>query len=830
MLRALHTLVTAVCLLLLVAVAALWVRSARRTDVFTLRTARSYAGWPGAKWLVLRDFDGLVFEAHVKSMPVVEVGSPPWREDVPPDFVVPVSESAEPAVVKRVFPSNQTRVTGASYREMTASEQRAYAAEIQPVFSAAPVLQWQTTPPQSSSMTPAAVPAVLRWLGVRWYGRDNFFVDEGAHAGVYRQLRLRLPFPLATAALAVAPASWLALSLRRRVVRRRRLAAGQCPQCAYDLRGGGTQCPECGRTVAPGEADRARRPFLRSLPADALGSLSRYPVRAGLALMVPVAAGAALWVARKGDASYGTATWVQDVREEVQFRRELDRQLDLLAREVERLRRGGDARAADSLAAELESFRRSQSGMSGNAGNGSAELDVVGVYEGDYPGGKPPLPTTAPGEPPVRSWADVPRNRHPQGVATVVVESTDRPIALALCAYEPVKWELRLAPGARLERVIVGGRSDHELVGVPAGVPVTNRATSGGGMVLNFFAYRRDTAAYVNAEEVLRQLARLPVTTFQGRYRAGQAPFVIGPRNGAWAAQRAVADLGPLYLRAERAERDATRGALRSLRFTALWRETLRGLPIGPPAEQSLAEFDPTGPIRSTLRTLPRAAVGAAFDPEAAAWYGSVSFTQNATPIGRMKPGTPRFDTTTAGQPFPRRAVVHGIAFDPRRRRLMVLAGDSTGPRSYFFSPDDDTWSVGGQLGPGRGYSVAYGSVTYSDADECFYALGVAWSGTGQLQAIVKISAQGIAEWRIPVNERLTDNLRRGPSWPPQIAAAGKYLAILTPPLPDPLDPDAPEAPRCVLIDPKTNTVQYSGPMTPHPGEASGDVPGSAGG
>ena len=56
MLRALHTLVTAVSLLLLVAVAALWIRSPRRTDVFTLRTARSYAGWPDLKWLVLRDF------------------------------------------------------------------------------------------------------------------------------------------------------------------------------------------------------------------------------------------------------------------------------------------------------------------------------------------------------------------------------------------------------------------------------------------------------------------------------------------------------------------------------------------------------------------------------------------------------------------------------------------------------------------------------------------------------------------------------------------------------------------------------------------------------
>ena len=102
MLRRIHATLSLASALLLLLVIALWVRSLSRADTFTLRSATSYPGRPTTKWLVVRGRgSGLVLSAHLKVVPAVDVGNPPWREDVPAGYVVPVSDSPVPAVVKR---------------------------------------------------------------------------------------------------------------------------------------------------------------------------------------------------------------------------------------------------------------------------------------------------------------------------------------------------------------------------------------------------------------------------------------------------------------------------------------------------------------------------------------------------------------------------------------------------------------------------------------------------------------------------------------------------------------------------------------------------------
>jgi hypothetical protein len=150
-----------------------------------------------------------------------------------------------------------------------------------------------------------------------------------------------------------------------------------------------------------------------------------------------------------------------------------------------------------------------------------------------------------------------------------------------------------------------------------------------------------------------------------------------------------------------------------------------------------------------------------------------------------------------------------------------VCQNPNTGAELRLYTPDDGKRLARQTLGTFPGYE----SLTWSEADDCYYALGQSYDYGGRPQAITRISADGVAEWRIPVPERLMDNMRRGPSFPPQIAAAGPYLALLTAPLPDPDEPEAPERQRCVLIDPKTMAVVYSGPIAPHEAPAASSAP-----
>ena len=55
-----------------------------------------------------------------------------------------------------------------------------------------------------------------------------------------------LPYRLLTPTTGILPAIYLATTFRRRFLGRRRIAAGLCPTCGYDLRATPTRCPECG--------------------------------------------------------------------------------------------------------------------------------------------------------------------------------------------------------------------------------------------------------------------------------------------------------------------------------------------------------------------------------------------------------------------------------------------------------------------------------------------------------------------------------------------------------------------------------------------------------
>jgi hypothetical protein len=80
-----------------------------------------------------------------------------------------------------------------------------------------------------------------------WSGFQHTTFIQNAPGAPSQQRTIRVPF-WAFAAATAAPPLWR-VALFRRHQRRRRLAAGLCPRCGYDLRATPERCPECG-TVA----------------------------------------------------------------------------------------------------------------------------------------------------------------------------------------------------------------------------------------------------------------------------------------------------------------------------------------------------------------------------------------------------------------------------------------------------------------------------------------------------------------------------------------------------------------------------------------------------
>ncbi len=130
------------------------------------------------------------------------------------------------------------------------------------------------------------------------------------------------------------------------------------------------------------------------------------------------------------------------------------------------------------------------------------ELIVLGIYE---------------------SRSDHGYGYHPTGEATVQVRRTS-PHVLVLSSYEPTRWTLDIAPGAKLEGVILNGYHAQTLASVPAGLRVVDR--SGVGNYLSACAYKwpddNQGCNTAGLMEGLKLEAQREVTDFAGCYRANR--------------------------------------------------------------------------------------------------------------------------------------------------------------------------------------------------------------------------------------------------------------------------------------------------------------------
>ncbi|WP_413167321.1 hypothetical protein ACL6C3_11585 [Capilliphycus salinus ALCB114379] len=135
--------------------------------------------------------------------------------------------------------------------------------------------------------------------------------------------------------------------------------------------------------------------------------------------------------------------------------------------------------------------------------SGDKELHLVGVYE---------------------SHPHHSGNNHPMGEAQVRVTRQGKPMILALSSYEPVNWKIDIAPGVKIEKIIVNGYHDQKVTGV-SGVPIEEYSYKETGKFLGDFLYDWNSANNQGTGGLVSQLNQLTeteLTSFQGCYRGTQ--------------------------------------------------------------------------------------------------------------------------------------------------------------------------------------------------------------------------------------------------------------------------------------------------------------------
>jgi beta-lactamase regulating signal transducer with metallopeptidase domain/predicted esterase len=112
----------------------------------------------------------------------------------------------------------------------------------------------------------------------------------------------------------------------------------------------------------------------------------------------------------------------------------------------------------------------------------------------------------------------------------VEVRPTAKPVVLALASYFPVLWNVKIATGATVKAVIVGGYSEQEIQGVPPGIPFAYRTYYPSRNEGFFWGFDWNSKECRDMVKMLNDMTGRPVSTFQGEER--RTSFVVDGTRG----------------------------------------------------------------------------------------------------------------------------------------------------------------------------------------------------------------------------------------------------------------------------------------------------------
>ncbi|MHC4469436.1 MAG: M56 family metallopeptidase [Planctomycetota bacterium] len=337
-------------------------------------------------------------------------------------------------------------------------------------------------------------------------------------------------------------------------------------------------------------------------------------------------------------------------------RRPASVQIPALAAAIrEELGRLGSGGPADAWRKRLASLEAELAGPLDESRRAERELHVVGVYEGEY----------APGV-----------GHHSFGTVRVRVERSGVPLLLALSSYEPVDWKVELAEGVVLQRVVASGYYHQRVHGV--GETPVMVLSHQGGAPRYFRCYEKSGESYPAYAKWLTEETGLGITTFQGRYSGRDGPFVIGARSADWRAEVLLDDFRALEAEVLRPRRTRILGELSSLRFPAV-RHDVRKTAWG--------EFTVLGPVEGALAPIPGGFRHVARDPATGRFFALTDHD-----VLTFEPGEKRATKLDLGPDIAALSWPSGLAFDTKRRRLLVVSRSGQG-HLWAHDVERKTWT-----------------------------------------------------------------------------------------------------------------------------------------
>lgn len=250
-------------------------------------------------------------------------------------------------------------------------------------------------------------------------------------------------------------------------------------------------------------------------------------------------------------------------------------------------------------------------------------------------------------------------------VVTIEVTTVSEPAILFLCSREPVKWRIRVAPGALLQRVILGSTEREMIEEIPAGVMIDTYPRNPGDK--GFFVSRDDAITYQIVSDLTQEKTGRSPWTVHRIEQPDTATLTLGPANGDWTLQCVLAELDQL-LTGPLAERQARAlASLNGIVFRSVYR-TSDMTHSGEFAERfRFGTFTARGVSPQQLSELPAGFTGLVVDDVTGDRYGLREHqlmkisgaTGDITPISSQEalPDVPTFSH---------------ITYDARNRRLLL--------------------------------------------------------------------------------------------------------------------------------------------------------------